>query len=145
MATPSVSARVFARRQVRALGVGRLCDAHGIVAPSLKRVLWEWLPTRAQDEALEEFLAGLAVGKGLRYVPPEVRNLFRFNREAVLAAVTRSGWDLAVAAPGLQADREVALAAVAQNGYALQYVAAALRGDREEFRAPPRALPFCEF
>ena len=54
-----------ARRRVRALALGRLCDAHGLHEDALKRTVWNFLPTVAQDLRVEGALARVASAQGL--------------------------------------------------------------------------------
>jgi hypothetical protein len=53
------------------------------------------------------------------------------NKEFVLEAVTRNGWDLEYAHNDLKKDREIVLAAVTRYGLVLQFVHDDLRKDRE--------------
>ena len=55
----------------------------------------------------------------------------RADRDVVLAAVSRNGFELQYAADALQSDKTIALVSVRENGLALRYVGPELRADRE--------------
>ena len=53
------------------------------------------------------------------------------NKEAVLRAVSKIGYDLGSASQQLKADRDVVLIAVSSTGYALEFASPELRADRK--------------
>ena len=65
-------------------------------------------------------------------------DVVRIDKEAVLAAVTKSGWNLKFASKGLKADKDVVLTAVRHRGWTLAFAAPALKGDKEVVLAAVR-------
>ena len=125
-----IEKRVFARRQLRALFVGRLCRP---LTDALKMMIWRFLPSLRQDARREHMLWNV----GRKWAFPDepsahddvVIDMIHDDRELMLAAVANNGWILWRASLSLQRDREVVLTAVSNFGQQLQHAHPSLQMD----------------
>ena len=138
------------RRKMHVLAVRRFFG--DVQADEIKRIVWTFLPTQAQDlewaSVLQEVrLRGLELSKheehnsdvtivmaavrqdglALKYVSQEMKG----DRELCMAAVAQEWQALRWASEEMKGDRELCMAAVAQDGTALRWASEEMKGDRD--------------